>query len=149
MTWKCVPFQQLTIEELYATMRLRQEVFVVEQNCVYLDADGLDQASWHLMAFNENKDLVAYARLIPKGVSYADAISFGRVLTASSIRKQGKGRVLLKRILEYCESIFGEETIIIGAQSYLLNFYKSFAFQAIGDEYLEDGIPHFKMKLSK
>lgn len=141
----CKKFEELSLEELYKIIELRQEVFVVEQNCVYQDLDNKDQDSWHLMGWNDEKQLVAYLRLMPEGLSYADHASIGRVVTAQKVRKQGAGKELMKRALEVAEKLFPKCTLKISAQVYLLKFYNSFGFEAVGAEYLEDGIPHIAM----
>ncbi len=146
INWKCVPFQELSLTELYDLMQLRQEVFIVEQDCPYLDADGTDQVSWHLMGFDEDSDMVAYTRLIPKDISYKNALSIGRVVNAKKVRGKGVGRLLMKESIAQLEQLFGQETIILSAQCYLLKFYQSLGFKPVGEEYLEDGIPHIKMK---
>ncbi len=145
LTFSCHPFNDLTPAELYEIMALRQEVFVVEQNCAYLDADGKDIASWHCMCKNETGKLVAYTRLLPKGLAYENYPSIGRVVNAPSVRGVGVGRMLMKKSIALCRELFGNEPIKIGAQRYLLQFYESFGFQSTGEEYLEDGIPHVKM----
>lgn len=145
ITFTCLPFEQLTVFQLYELMALRQEVFVVEQNCPYLDCDGKDPKSWHLMGFNELGTLVAYARLIPKDVSYVGYVSIGRICTTALVRGSGAGRLLVQKALEETDHLFGNEPIQIGAQLYLLKFYQSFGFEALGEEYLEDGIPHIHM----
>lgn len=141
----CLPFAGLSVHALYEIMALRQEVFVVEQNCVYQDADGLDPQGWHLMVRNPAGGLVAYARLFPKGVSYPDYASIGRIVSAPGARGTGAGRALVKRAIEETYRLFGEQAIKIGAQEYLLFFYQSFGFQSVGEMYLEDGIPHIAM----
>ena len=141
----CVPFNDLSPTELYSIMALRQEVFIVEQNCPYLDADGKDAQSWHFMMQNEAGDLVAYTRLLPKGLSYPEYPSIGRVVNSPAVRGTGAGRNLMKKSIEMCRHLFGEETIKIGAQQYLLGFYESLGFKSTGEEYMEDGIPHVKM----
>ncbi len=143
--FKCKKFQELSLEELYATMVLRQEVFVVEQDCVYLDADNKDQDSWHLMGFDETESLVAYLRLIPKGLSYEKYPSFGRVVTSEKVRRGGAGKALMNAALKEAEKYFPNQTIKISAQVYLIRFYQSFGFEPIGEHYLEDGIPHVAM----
>lgn len=145
MTFSCLPFHNLTPAELYDIMALRQEVFVVEQNCPYLDADGKDPASWHLMGRNEQGQLLCYTRLLPEGVSYPGFTSIGRVVSSPAARGTGAGRVLMHRSIEMCRHLFGDWPIKIGAQTYLLRFYESFGFESTGEEYLEDGIPHTKM----
>ena len=144
VNWTIKRFDELTLDELYNILQLRNEVFIVEQNCVYKDPDGKDQSAWHLMALEDDK-LVAYARILPPGVSYSDP-AIGRVVTSSSKRRSGLGRELMKLSIEACEKLFGKISITLGAQVYLKNFYESLGFTAIGDEYLDDGIPHIDMK---
>jgi ElaA protein len=145
MHFTCLPFAELTPQELYEILSLRQEVFVVEQNCPYLDTDGKDQESFHLMCRNDAGQLVAYTRLLPKGLSYPNYPSIGRVANAPSVRGQGVGKILMEKSIALCLHLFGNEPIKIGAQSYLLAFYSSLGFVSTGEEYLEDGIPHTKM----
>jgi ElaA protein len=147
LNYTCLPFGELTPYQLYEILSLRQEVFVVEQNCPYLDTDGKDQASYHFMCRNEAGQLVAYTRLLPKGLSYPDYTSIGRVVNSPSVRGSGIGRDLMAKSIAQCLECFGREPIKIGAQSYLLRFYESFGFTSTGEEYLEDGIPHTKMVL--
>ncbi len=141
----CLPFHQLSHKELYGLMALRQEVFVVEQNCPYLDADGKDIKAHHLLGYGQSGDLLAYSRLLPKGISYRTYPSFGRVVTAPSIRGGGQGRILMERTLEWMERLFGRQAIKISAQRYLIPFYESLGFHSVGQEYLEDDIPHIGM----
>ena len=148
LTFTCLPFDQLTLTELYAVLALRQEVFVVEQNCPYQDCDGKDQPAWHLLGRDETGALVCYTRLLPAGVAYPDYPSIGRVVSAPVARGTGAGRVLLARSIEQCYVLFGPRAIKIGAQTYLLKFYEDFGFRSTGEEYLEDGIPHTKMVLA-
>ena len=143
INWICKYFDDLSPAELYAIMKLRSDVFVVEQNCVYLDADGKDQLCYHLIGYNEN-ELVAYARLLPQNVSYPYA-SIGRVVTSSHHRKTGAGKALMAKAIEQCAVLFGEVSIKIGAQLYLKKFYESFGFEQYGSKYDEDGIPHIPM----
>ncbi|HMN91230.1 MAG TPA: GNAT family N-acetyltransferase [Saprospiraceae bacterium] len=145
MEFQCLAFEQLNITQLYDIMALRQSVFVVEQNCPYLDADGKDPQGWHLMARATDGGLLAYARLLPAGVSYPEYPSIGRVVSAPQVRGQGAGRVLMQMAIQYCEQLFSNQPIKIGAQTYLLQFYQSFGFQSVGDIYIEDGIPHINM----
>ena len=126
-------------------MVLRQEVFVVEQNCPYLDADGKDFSAWHLMGHDDDGNLVAYARLLPQGVSYENYTSIGRVVTAASHRRKGFGLALMKAALDNMERLFPGENIKVSAQTYLQRFYENFGFVISGPEYLEDGIPHYPM----
>ena len=141
----CKKFNELTLQELYDCMMLRQEVFVVEQECPYLDADGNDEASWHLMGFDENNKLIAYARLLPKGITYEKYPAFGRVVTSPSMRGKGIGRKLMEETLNWMEQLFPNEDVKISAQCYLEKLYKSLGFEIVGEEYLEDGIPHYPM----
>ena len=149
MTFLCRPFYQLDLDQLYALLKLRQEIFVVEQVCAYLDADSLDQDAWHLMGFDEDGTMVAYARLLPKAVVYSDYVAIGRVLTSASLRGKGQGRVLMEEAILQCHKIFGMVPIKVSAQSHLSRFYESLGFEATGETYLEDGIPHMGMVLSK
>jgi ElaA protein len=141
--WILKRFEELTPYQLYAIIQLRNEVFVVEQNCVFQDADDRDQLSWHLMGFDESK-LVAYTRLVPPGVSYEEP-SIGRVVTSPSVRRHGAGKLLMKQSIDAVYNLYGHTKIKIGAQLYLKKFYESFGFFQVGDEYLEDNIPHIYM----
>ena len=141
------PFAALTPAELYSILRLRNEVFVVEQNCVFQDADNKDIYCHHLMLF-ENKQLVAYARLVPPGISYRE-MSVGRVVTAKEARNKGAGKQLMILAVEYCRKIFGDGPIRIGAQYYLEKFYTDIGFKRTGDVYDEDGIEHIEMLMYK
>ena len=143
MEWTIKRFNELTIDELYAVLQLRSEVFVVEQNCIYHDPDGKDQYAWHLMGMEEGK-LIAYTRIFGPGVTYPNA-SIGRVVTAPAKRKSGLGRELMERSIEQCEKLFGKTSVTLGAQLYLRKFYESLGFIVSGEEYIEDGIPHVTM----
>ena len=143
--WIVKKFEDLTPYQLYAILQLRNEVFVVEQNCVFQDADDKDQDSYHLMGFWNNK-LVAYTRLVPPGLIYTE-MSIGRVVTSPSVRRSGAGRELMKQSIDQCYYLFGSGPIKIGAQFYLKTFYESFGFQQVSDIYLEDGIEHIYMLL--
>jgi len=124
-------------------LQLRQLVFVVEQNCAYLDADGKDVKGWHVLGYDKNA-LVATSRLLPQNVSYQE-VSIGRVVSHPTARMTGVGKELMTRSIAGCETLFGVQPIRIGAQKYLKRFYESFGFRDIGQEYLEDGIPHLIM----
>lgn len=141
--WLLKRFDELTPYQLYAILQLRNEVFVVEQNCVFQDADDKDQNCYHLMGFYDNK-LVAYTRLVPAGVAY-EQVSIGRVVTSPAVRRHGAGKQLMQQSIDAVYNLFGKVPIKIGAQLYLQHFYESFGFQRISDEYLEDGIPHIYM----
>jgi len=142
--WILKKFEELTPGQLYAILQLRNEVFVVEQACVFQDADDKDQDSYHLMGFSDNK-LAAYTRLVPPGVAYTE-MSIGRVVTSPTVRRSGAGRELMKKSIDSCYVLFGEAPIKIGAQLYLKNFYESLGFRQISDVYLEDGIEHIYMR---
>jgi len=141
--WINKNFDELSVHELYAILRLRSEVFVVEQNCVFQDMDNKDQSSWHLMGW-ENNGLVAYTRLIPPGVSYPST-SIGRVITSQAARGTGTGKLLMEKSIEEAKRLFGNVPIKIGAQLYLKEFYNSFGFKQSSDIYDEDGIDHIEM----
>ncbi|WP_430898185.1 MULTISPECIES: GNAT family N-acetyltransferase [unclassified Paraflavitalea] len=146
MNWITKPFDELTPLELYKIIQLRNEVFVVEQNCVFQDADDKDQKCYHLMGWNEDR-LAAYTRLVPVGVSYPNYISIGRVITNPKDRRSGFGKELMRVSIDKCYELWGKAPIKIGAQLYLKNFYESFGFQQISDVYDEDGIDHIEMLL--
>lgn len=145
--WKYKQFGDLTPDELYTIMRLRSEVFVMEQNCLFLDADNKDQSSFHVMGWN-NELLVAYARLVPAGISYSEP-SIGRVVTSPAARSLGMGKKLMEVAINILYKTWGNTDIKIGAQLYLEKFYNSFGFQRSSDIYMEDGIEHIEMLLQK
>lgn len=147
VNFTCLPFSELTNLQLYECLALRMEVFCVEQNCPYQDCDGKDINAWHLMGKNEAGELICYTRLLPEGLSYKGYTSIGRVVTSPKARGTGAGKLLMEKSIESCLQLFGNQSIKIGAQSYLLKFYESFGFISTGEEYLEDGIPHTKMIL--
>jgi ElaA protein len=139
MRWQAKAFAELTVGELYAILVLRARVFIVEQNCPYLDPDGADPASRHLWAERDGV-LLAYLRIVPPGVKYAE-ISLGRVITAPEARGTGLGRELMTRGIAAC----GDVSIRIGAQAHLERFYGELGFVRASDVYDEDGIPHIEM----
>ena len=143
IVWSCKAFDTLSPIELYSILQLRNEVFVVEQNCIFQDCDNIDQSSQHFMGWMKNK-LVAYTRLIPPVISYEE-MSIGRVVTSPSIRNNKIGKELMKRSIAEMQSLYGNNPIKIGAQLYLKKFYTSFGFEQVNDIYLEDGIEHIKM----
>jgi ElaA protein len=144
LDWTYKPFNELTPAELYTIIQLRIEVFSVEQNCVYQDADGKDTGSFHLCGWDGNR-LAAYCRLLPAGLSY-DHPSIGRVVTSLLYRKGGYGRILMQKAIAQSVKQFNDPIIIISAQLYLKAFYQSLGFAPVSDVYLEDDIPHIKMK---
>jgi len=147
ISFTCLPFNELSTYALYEILALRQEVFVVEQNCPYQDCDGKDLQSWHLMGRDAGGKLVCYTRLLPKGISYDHYVSIGRVVSSPSVRGTGIGKILMEESIRMCRKLFGTQAIKIGAQTYLLRFYAGFGFRSTLEEYLEDGIPHTKMIL--
>ncbi|HDH57425.1 MAG TPA: GNAT family N-acetyltransferase [Bacteroidetes bacterium] len=137
-------FQQLSPGLLYEILALRQEVFVVEQNCPYMDIDGLDRQAWHLLGRNAEGNLVAYLRIVAPGAKYREP-AIGRVFTHKSIRGKGIGRELMIRGIKKAEELFPGSAIRLSAQVYAQGFYAQFGFSAVGEPYDEDGIPHVEM----
>jgi ElaA protein len=142
--WKIKPFETLSTNELYDILRLRSEIFVVEQNCVYLDLDGKDKLALHL--FGEfNGKIVAYSRLFRPGISFDNA-SIGRVVVDANYRDRKWGHDLMREAIAGIKNHFDESKITIGAQLYLKKFYESHGFVQTSEMYLEDDIPHIEMK---
>jgi ElaA protein len=144
INWSLKEFAELTPFELYYILRLRAEVFVVEQECAYQDVDDKDLKGYHLMGLSDDGKLITYCRLLPAGISY-DEMSIGRVVCCPTIRGGGLGRELMKEAIERITALFGSKDIRIGAQLYLKKFYEDFGFVAEGEVYIEDGIPHVHM----
>jgi ElaA protein len=143
--WTCKTFSELTTDELYAILRLRSEVFVLEQNCVFQDMDNKDQRCHHLMGWREGL-LAGYSRVIGPGISYVES-SIGRIVTSPAARGFGVGRELLRKSIDTIYILYGKQPVRIGAQCYLTKFYESFGFVQKGEIYLEDGIKHIEMLL--
>lgn len=143
----CKKFNELTLEELYEILKLRSEVFVVEQNCIYNDIDGKDLTSSHIM-IKENGKIKAYLRALQPGVSYENA-SLGRVLVSPDARGKGYAKAIVTKGVEYILNNFNTTKITIGAQEYLKNFYNEIGFKPISEVYDEDGIPHLDMTFEK
>ena len=141
--WEILAFEELDIERLYAVMRLRQAIFVVEQACAYQDLDNLDQGSRHMLCWHD-EELLAYQRCLPPGVSFGES-SLGRIVVAPEGRGLQLGRELVQKGIKHNLSHWPDSDIQIGAQSHLEAFYNSLGFAAAGDEYIEDGIPHLHM----
>lgn len=138
---ECVPFQALSLETLYAILRLRAEVFVVEQESIYQDVDNLDQKAMHILKRNNGR-LVGYARIL----AYDEhAMSFGRIVTASDYRRTGLGKELMDDILSYLNGHYPQMPIAITAQNYLRAFYSQYGFAVEGEVFIMDGLPHVKM----
>jgi len=149
LTWRFCAFAELSVHELAQIYRARQQVFSIEQHCVYLDADGRDAASHHLTAWSGEHAatlVVAYARLVAPGVAYTEP-SMGRVITIEAGRGRGLGRELVGRLLRHAQALYPGQGVRISAQSHLEAFYAGFGFEIIGERYLEDGIPHTEMLL--
>ncbi|RNI26231.1 GNAT family N-acetyltransferase [Rufibacter latericius] len=136
-------FADLSAQELYDLLQLRSAVFVVEQNCVFLDPDGLDDQCHHLLFYKGNT-LEAYARLLPAGVSYPE-LSIGRIITSAASRGTGLGQQLVQKAIDETYRLFGPGAIKIGAQLYAKKFYERFGFVQSSEVYDEDGIDHIKM----
>ena len=149
LTFTTIHFSELSLTELYEAMALRQIVFVVEQACPYLDADGRDQDAYHVFGRDADGVVQAYTRLLKPGVAYPGHpyCSIGRVVNAAAVRGQGTGRALMRYSIAECRRLFGTTPIKIGAQTYLKEFYTELGFVHTGESYLEDGIPHIGMVL--
>lgn len=141
-------FNELTNIELYQLLQLRAEVFIVEQNCPYLDLDDKDYQSFHVLGY-ENEKLIACSRLVPAGLSYKLEPAIGRVVTHPSARKSGYGKLLMEYSINKTKKIFNSSVIVIGAQCYLDKFYQNLGFISEGEMYLEDNIPHITMRLGQ
>lgn len=131
--WEVKKFEELSLDELYQVLRLRSEVFVVEQGCFYQDVDGKDKHCHHLMGSVLGTGLVAYTRLVPPGISYPN-VSIGRVVSSAAIRKNGIGKALMAKSIEVMEGLYGKVAIEISAQLYLKRFYESFGFRQEGEQ---------------
>jgi len=141
--WQLKSFEELTAHQLYQLLRLRSEVFVVEQQCIFLDMDNKDQQCYHLLGW-KGELLAASTRLVPPGISYTE-MSIGRVVSSPLVRGTGIGRELMEVSVKACYELWGKAPIRIGAQCYLEKFYQSLGFEPEGEIYLEDGIPHIEM----
>lgn len=147
MNWELKKFEELKVEEIYQILKIRNEVFIVEQQCAYQDCDGKDENSYHLY-LQDNGEIIAYLRILKKGVSY-DEISIGRVLVHKNYRGKGISREMMLKAINFIELNLNEKEIKIQAQSYLVNFYRSLRFKEASNEYLEDNIPHIDMLYKK
>lgn len=144
--WTCKKFDDLLPQELYAILQLRNEVFVIEQQCFYQDCDDRDAGAFHHFAMQENK-MAAYSRLFAPGIIYSES-SIGRVVNSPSVRGSGMGKELMQKNIAQVYALFGKSDIRIGAQLYLKKFYESFGFVQRSDIYLEDNIQHILMVLT-
>lgn len=143
MKWSCKAFKELSLDEFHDIIQLREIVFVVEQDCPYLDVDGKDKEALHVFGEYEGK-IVATTRILKPGISY-DEVAIGRVVTSPTVRGMGMGKELMEESMKFVKLHFGKVPVRISAQTYLLRYYKSFGFIETGEEYLEDNIPHFEM----
>ena len=144
-TWRWCRFEELDVHALDAIYRARQQVFTIEQACIYLDADGFDAHSFHLAAWSGDRTVpLAYARVVQPGMKYAEP-SIGRVITTQAARGTGLGRELVRRAVAHCGEAFPGQAIRISAQARLGRFYAGFGFTAVGAPYIEDGIAHMEM----
>jgi ElaA protein len=147
LNWQLKKFDELKCEELYKIIKIRNEVFVVEQECVYQDCDGKDENSYHLY-LEEDSEIISYLRILKKGVSYKE-VSIGRVLVNKNYRGKGIAREIMLKAIDFIRQNLNETVIKIQAQAYLVNFYGSLGFKEISNEYLEDNIPHVDMLYKK
>jgi ElaA protein len=143
LQWQFSSYGALSLQQLYALLQLRTEVFVVEQNCVFQDMDGYDEKAMHLLGLQDDK-LVAYARCFNVGIKFKEA-SIGRVITHARVRGTGAGHALMQQALGSMKMVWGVQPIRIGAQARLEKFYEQHGFKAASAPYIEDGIPHIEM----
>ena len=143
MKWKIKKFKDLNTEELYEILKARYEVFTVGQQCLYQDCDNRDQKSYHMYLEEENR-VVAYLRIVDKGIAY-DEVSIGRVMVVESHRNKGLANQMMRAAIDFIVNELKEKTIKISAQEYLVDFYKNLGFEQISETYLEVKIPHVKM----
>lgn len=142
-------FEEFTVTELYEVLALRQQVFVVEQNCVYQDLDGLDDKAIHIFMKDQDQNrIIAYARIFPPGVVNDHKAVIGRVVVHEEFRNKGLGNRIMVESIEFCKRTYTGQDIKISAQTYLESFYTALGFVDTGVHYLEDGIPHMAMILS-
>ena len=142
MKCKLKEFKELTTEELYEILKLRAEVFVVEQNCPYQDLDDKDQSSYHLF-LEDNGQIIAVLRILPENIAYKE-MAIGRLIVKKSYRGKGISRKMMLRAMEFITEDLGKEKIRLSGQAYLNDFYQSLGFEKVSEMYLEDGIEHFE-----
>lgn len=147
ITWVSKPFEELTAREMHQILMLRQDVFVIEQDCIYPDIDAKDEDSLHVFGVDQKETVVAYARLVAPGLKFAEP-AVGRVVVARQARATGLGVQLMERVLDDACKIYPGMGNRISAQAHLKRFYSQFGYEQVSDEYDEDGIPHIEMLLS-
>jgi ElaA protein len=143
-TWRFAAFDELSPRDVHDLYQARLAVFVLEQECPFQDVDGADPQCWHLLGRDESGELVAYCRLVPAGLKFAEP-SIGRVVTTNKVRRTGLGRTLMAEALARHDSLWPGKPIRIGAQARLEKFYQDFGFETVSAPYIEDGIPHLEM----
>jgi ElaA protein len=146
LQWHCQRFDDFTLAALYEVLQLRESVFVVEQQSIYHDLDGLDQEAWHVCGRDGAGRLIAYARLLAPMVKYPDACAIGRVVLPPERRGTGLGNQLLSSAIEQCEQLFPGRPIMLSAQANAQEFYRRFGFTPVSDPYDDGGIPHLDMR---
>ncbi len=144
MQWVLKKYKDLTLDEFHDILQLRIDVFVVEQNCPYPELDTKDKKAFHLFGIDQSNKIVAYTRIFKPGDYYKET-AFGRVVVHQDFRNQKLGYKLIEQTIKEMQQLFGKTVIKIGAQTHLEKFYESFGFKQVGDEYIEDGIPHIYM----
>lgn len=142
------PFEELTAQALYQILDLRNKVFVVEQQCIYLDTDYKDQYAIHMSGRDMQGNLQCYCRILAPGISFENSSSIGRIITAPEVRGTGLGKQMVNEAITKTLELYPETPVQIEAQSYLQRFYQGFGFIPVGEEYLLDGIPHHEMILN-
>ena len=148
MQWILKKFHDLTVDEFHDILQLRINIFVVEQNCPYPELDDRDKIAFHFFGINKENKIIAYTRIFKPG-DYYEEPAFGRVAVHQDYRNQKIGFQLVEQTIIEIHKLFGNINIKIGAQTYLNNFYQSFGFHQVGDDYIEDGIPHIHMLINK
>ncbi len=144
ITWQCARLTELSATQQYAIFSARSEVFVVEQNCVFQEMDGLDLEADHVIGWGGDNVVAAYLRIVAPGIKFVEP-SLGRVITTRNFRGGGAGKTLIAEGIRHLERIYPGQAIRIGAQAYLEKFYGSFGFRTVTDIYLEDDIQHIDM----
>ena len=144
INWKFKKFEELTTEELYEILKLRAEVFVVEQDCPYQDLDDKDKYAYHLFLENEeDSSVIAVLRILPENISYAD-MAIGRVIVKKDYRGQGISKIMMKKAIDFITVNLGKKRIKLSGQAYLTKFYEDLGFEKVSEVYLEDNIEHYE-----